>query len=70
MTGFHGLLARDQDGEEHLLQVTEDRAGAGLVTISDDAMSRTMPVIVALDLAVEIIRAASRLRPGALSSTF
>jgi hypothetical protein len=55
--------------------VSEDSAGAGSITVSDDAMLRAMPVIVRLELAWQIIRAAIRLRqiePAAepLSSTF
>jgi hypothetical protein len=75
MTGFAGaILARDPEGEEHLLQVTE--RPSGLIEIGDDAMVRVLPVMVALELAWVIIQAATRLRrieggeAGPLSSTF
>jgi hypothetical protein len=76
MDGFDGaIIGRDPEGGEHLIQVSEDSAGAGSITVSDDAMLRAMPVIVRLELAWQIIRAAIRLRqiePAAepLSSTF
>ena len=75
MTGFEGaILARDQDGDEHLIQVTEDAVGAGLITISDDGMTRIMSVMVALELSYAIIQVATRLRQaegaGPFSSTF
>ena len=56
------IVACDLDGHRHVLEVREDAAGSGLVTVSDDAMTRVMPVTVALELAWQIIRTATRLR--------
>jgi hypothetical protein len=56
------IVACDLDGYRHVLEVREDAAGSGLVTVSDDAMTRVMPVTVALELAWQIIRTATRLR--------
>jgi hypothetical protein len=63
-------IGRDLGGNEHEMMVVER---AGLICVSDDAIERIMPERDALELAWQIISAATHWRRaavGPLSTTF